>query len=333
MRNVAAGRITRRHMIRAAGAAALGGTLLRSPVCAEVALKTLSPVDTFDPAGRYVVKAIALAPDGKSMLTASHDSGATVWDLATKTPVKKLPTEDIQDAKFVGDGKRALTVSGKKVLIWTIADARVVRTITPGGADFVVVAVAPDGRSMVVAQDRTLTLWDLGNGARIQARAAPDEGDIFRPILSPDGKRLACTHIGFVRVYDMPSLAPVADWRLGNYDYVGGTAFSPDGGRIFVGEKEQVTVFDIASKEPVARIAGPAEALFLGMAVLHDGDTFVAGDHWRAGRCWVGSLARRAFIAQSDPLQVDGLAISPDQRRAYVFSGSTIHAFDIAGVS
>jgi hypothetical protein len=79
MLNVAAGGITRRHMMRAAGAAALGGTLLRSPVCAEAALTTLSPVAKFDPANGDFINAFAMAPDGKAILTMSGAIRGRKW--------------------------------------------------------------------------------------------------------------------------------------------------------------------------------------------------------------------------------------------------------------
>jgi WD40 repeat protein len=330
MLNVAAQGITRRHMMRAAGAAALGGTLLRSPVCAEAALTTLAPVAKFDPANGDFINAFALAPDGKSILTMSGGDDARVWDLVEKKTVKTFPTDGVVGVEFVGDSKRAITFSEKQVLIWTVADTRVVRTVTPEGAAIRAVAVAPDGRSMVVGQTQTLSLWNLDNGARIKTREGADEGDIYRLTLSPDGKRLASTNQGSLRLYDMPSLAPMADWPL--WPYMGGVAFSADSRRIFIGEKEQVTVIDIGGKEQVARIAGPTQSLFRAVGVLRDGNTFIAGDNWSDGRCWFGSLAKGAFVAQSDQLTVSHVAISPDQRHVYVCGGSTIYTFDVAGV-
>jgi WD40 repeat protein len=188
---------------------------------------------------------------------------------------------------------------------------------------------------MVVGQDRTLSHWNLGNGTRIKTYEGPEAGgNILRLAFSPDGKRLASTNHGALRMYDMPSLAPVADEPLlwfGDYD--GGVAFSADSRRILVGEKEQVTLIDIASKAQVARIAGPTQSLFRAVAVLRDGNRFVAGDDWNDGRCWFGSLARGGFIAQSDPLKVKHVAISPDQRHAYVCGGGPIYTFDVADLS
>jgi WD40 repeat protein len=258
----------------------------------------------------------------------------TVWDLAANKAVRSLPMEGVVGAAFVGDGTRAITFSPKQVLVWTIADARVVRTVTHGGDNTWAVAVAPDGQSMVFGQARTLSHWNLGNGTRIKTYEGPEAGgDILRLAFSPDGKRLASTNYGALRMYDMPSLAPVADEPLlwsGGYD--GGVAFSADSRRILVGEKEQVTLIDIAGKAQVARIAGPTQSLFRSVAMLRDGNRFVAGDDWTNGRCWFGSLARGAFIAQSDPLEVKHVAISPDQRLAYICGGGPIYAFDVVGV-
>jgi WD40 repeat protein len=333
MRNAATGGITRRYIIRTAGAAALGGTLPRSPVRAQPALPTLSPVAKFDPIDGGFINTFALAPNGKMLMVCRVDD-VTVWDLAANKAVRSLPMEGVVGAEFVGDGTRAITFSTKQVLVWTIADARVVRTVTHGGDNTWAVAVAPDGQSMVVGQDRILSHWNLGNGTRIKTYEGPEAGgDILRLAFSPDGKRLASTNQGALRMYVMPSLAPVADepllWSAG---YDGGVAFSADSRRILVGEKEQVTLIDIASRAQVARVAGPTQSLFRSVAMLRDGDRFVAGDDWTNGRCWFGSLARGAFIAQSDPLEVKHVAISPDQRHAYICGGGPIYAFDVASL-
>lgn len=40
-----------------------------------------------------------------------------------------------------------------------------------------------------------------------------------------------------------------------------------------------------------------------------------------------------AVVAETDTLKVAGVAISPDQRYAYIAGGGTIYTFDVSGVS
>src|SRR5258705_13178064 len=112
------GGITRRYMIRTAGAAALGGMLPRSPVRAQAALRTLSPVAKFDPIDGGFISTFALAPDGKTLMVCRVDD-VTVWDLAANKAVRSLPIVGVVGAEFVGDGTLAITFSPKQVLIWT----------------------------------------------------------------------------------------------------------------------------------------------------------------------------------------------------------------------
>jgi WD40 repeat protein len=333
MSHVGGETITRRELMRAAGAAALGATVLRSPAGAQAPVPTLSPVAKFEPAGGYFVNGgMTLAPDGKSMLTVCAGDDATVWDLAKTKPIATFPATDVLGAQFVGDGKRAITFDKKQVSLWTIGNTRAVRTLTPGGDEPIeAVAVAPDGHSLVIGQSLTMSLWNLDTGARIKTRGEAEKSYILHLTFSPDGTRLACVNQGWLRLYDMPALVSLADRSLG--DFMGRAAFSPDSRRVFVGEKEQVTVIDVASKAEVARIAGPTQSLFLPVAVFRDGNRFLAGDYWSDGRCWFGNLTKGSFVAQTGPLSVTHAAVTPDQRYAYVCGGGTIYTFDVAGVS
>lgn len=66
------------------------------------------------------------------------------------------------------DGRRAVSGSGGGTLmVWDLETGRAVLTL-PGhnrGGD--AVAVAPDGRRVVSASDRTLKMWDLETGHEV----------------------------------------------------------------------------------------------------------------------------------------------------------------------
>lgn len=320
--------ITRRRLLTAAGAALLAGSP-RRPVLAQDALRTLQPVDKFEPADGYFIQRMALAPDGKTLLVVCQDDSAVLWDLGGRKPARSLPGPETLDAQFVGDGRRAVTVSGKNVILWDTADARMLRTLALNGDDLVVPVATHDGRVLAIGQGSTLSLWDVDSGRRLAEREAGTGGRVERMSLSPDGRWLAVRFLTMLRLFAMPALTPGAEWDF--RDYLGAAVFSADSQRLLLGEKEQVALYDLAGKQ-LARVPGPTQALFAAVALLRDGDTFIAGNNW--DDIWrFGSLGKGGFVAQTDALKVAGVALSPDHRRAYVGGGGTVYTFDLAGVS
>src|SRR5207237_5177085 len=123
--------------------------------------------------------------------------------------------DGVKGARFVGDSKRAITFSERNVSIWTIADARVAATVTLGGEAVQAVAVTPDGRSMVVGQSDTMSLWNLASATPTKIHEGAGPSSDVRLTMSPDGKRLVSSNSwGTARMYDMPSLAEAADWSF-----------------------------------------------------------------------------------------------------------------------
>jgi WD40 repeat protein len=280
---------------------------------------------------------MALAPDGKGMLTISRVGSADLWDLTTHELVRTLDMEEMVDARFAGDSKTAITAASthsmSKIWVWNLAEGRAIRTISPEGALIEAVAVAPAGRSMAVGQDRMLSLWDIASGSRVAVRDdSSSMGIIMRLAFSPDGRRLACAYLGHLRLYDLPALRLVSEWDL--TINVGGMAFSPDGRLILLGESERIRVFDVADKKKVTRInqLGQQRSFFQSVAAFRDGHMFATVDHH--GNFLIGSLAAGTFIAKGPDQYAERVVISPDQRLAYVGNAyGEIEVYDLSSAT
>jgi hypothetical protein len=101
-----------------------------------------------------------------------------------------------------------------------------------------------------------------------------------------------------------------------------------------LGEDERVRVFDLATKRETARIdqLGPERSFFSGIAAFRNGQMLAAGDS--DGHFLIADVARHVFIARSadPPIKAKRVAISPDQKQAYVWAATgEVAVFDLTG--
>ena len=102
------------------------------------------------------VEAVAIAPDGKTAISASYDKTLKIWDTETGRELKTLTGHSswVRAVAIAPDGKIAISASDDRTLkIWELLSGKEVVSFSGDGA-FSGCAFAPDGVT-VVAGDRS----------------------------------------------------------------------------------------------------------------------------------------------------------------------------------
>jgi cytochrome c len=114
------------------------------------------------------VRALAVSPDGKRLLSASFDATAISWLLTSSTAEKVLRFHDgaVNAATFLQDGRMATGGEDGRIAIWQPGHEKPATVLQGHTAPIVSLAVSADGKTLASASwDTTARLWPLGGGS------------------------------------------------------------------------------------------------------------------------------------------------------------------------
>jgi len=273
--------------------------------------------------------AVALGPDGNTLLTGRADGTVVVWDVerrqATGKPIQVSKTA-VSRLVFAPGGV-TFAVAGSRaepVSLWNLEERRRLGELGKGeDAD---IAFSTNGRTIALVAGGRITLWNVGRRELLRRVGRfPTAG---RVAFSPDGRMLASTEILDHRA--SPSDAVVRLWDAGTGRQLGKPlalaapgfvpsrlAFSPDGRllaaatlRDDLGNPGVFRVWDVSRREPLGEAVTAESAGVTAVAFSRDGKTLVSGAD--RVRTWTWS-------------RVDGLS----ERPGSPFKG-TVHTSDVA---
>jgi cytochrome c len=113
------------------------------------------------------VRAVAISPDGKSILSGSFDTSAIRWSVAGESAeqVLRFHSDAVNAVAFLRDGRMATAGADARIAIWTAGRQRPNAVLEGHRAPIVGLAVSPDGTTLASASwDRTVRLWPLAGG-------------------------------------------------------------------------------------------------------------------------------------------------------------------------
>ncbi|MBV8995064.1 MAG: WD40 repeat domain-containing protein, partial [Pseudonocardiales bacterium] len=222
------------------------------------------------------VTAVAFAPDGRVLATASLDGTVLLWDLTDPAEPRRFGapltghTAAVYSVAFGWDGRTLGTASlDKTALLWDLTDLNRPRQLgapLTGHTDAVTAAAfAPNGRTLATASsDETVRVWNITDPAHPTPLGPPLTGytaAVDAVVYAPDGQTLATlSQDGTVLLWGLAD--PARPRRLGASlsrptERLLSMALAPDGRILAAVTEHEMILLDLTDPTRPRRIGNP----------------------------------------------------------------------------
>jgi WD40 repeat protein len=229
------------------------------------------------------VKCLAFSPDGKTLVSGSHDKTVRVWDVAAGKEVAVFTghTNGVAAVAFSPDGRTVASASADgTVRVLDAATGSELERFQGHTGGVLDVAFFPDGKTLLsCGVDKTIRRWARGRAAALDTL---DNGAAGRYVaVAPDGKTFASTCRGVVkRGADGKTFVPISKggvklWKVGEkrswatlsspkhpYGEVLSISYFPDG-KSLIGNTQEVTIWDVQSGKATPAIKSSWQTLHI----------------------------------------------------------------------
>lgn len=309
------------------------------------AVAQLSPVAIFEghTAGVY---SVAIASDGKTILSGSGDNTARIWEVPAELPpsdkrvtvkkeraVLKDHTQAVEAVAISPDGKTFVTGSWDRTVKFWNTDGTLRKSIGPYEANVLGLAFNAEGKELAVSTGQPNAPQNPGNvhilsgGSNWKADAEfttkplgkqAHTGPVYSVAFLGDGKTVVS--VGRDRQVRFRVVGEDGDGRVIKGDEFGdyldqmflGAALSPDGKQLAVaGENKTAVIWDLAEKKVVHVLKGHKDVVSC-VAYSPDGKHLATGSYDKTIKLWDVATGRELGTILGHTNWVFSVAYSPD---------------------
>jgi WD40 repeat protein len=248
--------------------------------------------------GPSSLRQLAFSSDS-SLLSAvnpdKHGQIVRVWSTSTgRAHGHPVRVQQGFSSSFGPDGKFfAVKGHDDKILLWELATGKMKRTLRSPGSW---IRFAPDGKTLAVINNKTITLWDAATGkeqATFEQAIGPGQ---FCWAFSSDARFLAFGGGAGLTIWDVKNRR---QWRRLPERNASGIAFSPGGKTLACWGDVQIQLWDIATSKNLHGKAGH-DQMVLSVAASPDGKLIAsAAVHDRSVRLWDAATGKPVGCLQS----------------------------------
>ena len=149
------------------------------------------------------VSSVAISPNGKYVVTGSHDSTAILWDAASGKQIRTLLGHNnwVHGVAFSGDGKYVVTGASRMnddgVILWETVSGKKIQSFKGYANEVYSVALTHDGKYLVTGHHGSISadhkgvaiLWETAGGTMVRSFEG-HTGDVNSVAISGDGKQI-----------------------------------------------------------------------------------------------------------------------------------------------
>ncbi len=249
------------------------------------------------------VNSAEFSPDGKSVLTASDDTTAKVWDAQTGELKATLSAHlnAVSSAHFSPDSSLVVTSSADfTAKIWDAQTGTLKPTLRHIGA-VQSAQFSPDGKSIVtVSSDQTAKLWNTETG-ELKATLMGHDGRVNSAQFSPKGGLIVTGSFdGTAKLWDAPSGGLKATLQ-GHANSLWSARVSPDGRSIATASEDKTAkIWDSVTGKLKTRLEGHRGAVW-SARFSPDGKSVLTASEDHSAKFWeVQTGALKATLPMSE---------------------------------
>ncbi|MFL5086315.1 MAG: c-type cytochrome, partial [Xanthobacteraceae bacterium] len=255
------------------------------------------------------VRAIAVAPDGKTAISGSFDTSAIRWSLERNAAVEVLRFHDdaVNAVAVLPDGRLATAGADGRIALWRAGAERPAAVFEGHQGPVAALAVSPDGAALAsAAWDNTVRLWPLNGG---EARVLEGhQQNVNGVAFLSDGSVVSAGYDATLRIWPRSGSPVIATTPTP----LNAVAVAPDG-EIVAGGADGKVYFLSSAGEVRGEVAAQSSPV-IALAVSGDG-VLVAAAGIRGSVTVLDRRARMAARTLVGPgLPVWSLAFMPDNR-------------------
>jgi cytochrome c len=254
------------------------------------------------------VRAVAVAPDGRTAISGSFDQSAILWALERGVALNVLRFHDgaVNAAAALPDGRFATGGEDGRIAIWKAGETDPVRVIEGHEASIVALAASKDGRFLASASwDGTARVTPTeGGGARV---LNGHQGNVNGIAFASDGRIVTAGYDATLRIWPAGEGPPAIVILPTPLNAV---AVAPDGEIVAAGADGALRILSPEGRIRVEIEVGPTPVI--GLALSPDGSRIAAATIGGAVAILERASGRGLFSLVGPGMPVWSLAFNPD---------------------